>query len=250
MNRSSYIIGFVSAITGIVALVLSFLYSGLKDIHKQNEVLFEKRAMLSSIQDNLGLEIGELSDKEVADIFNNSVRQKVINAAGDIVEAETVVKAGYSQGTAQEISLKAEFSKQLDNRLLPMYVYEDKNGDEFFIMKMFGKGLWDEISAYVSVKNDMNTINGVSFDHKAETPGLGAEIKDDPGFAEQYKGKKLFDDSGDLVSVTVKKGKAEDMNHEVDGISGATITLNGVTQMFSQSLANYEAFLKKNKSNN
>jgi Na+-transporting NADH:ubiquinone oxidoreductase subunit C len=250
VNKSSYIIGFVSAMTGIVALVLSLLYSGLKDIHKQNEVLFEQRAMLISIEDNLGLDIGKLNDKEVAEIFKNSVRQKVINVTGEIIDTEEVIKAGYSQGSAQEISLKAEFSKSPDRRLLPMYVYEDKSGNEFFIMKMFGKGLWDEISAYVSVKNDMNTINGVSFDHKAETPGLGAEIKDDPRFAEQYKGKRLFDDSGNLVSVTVKKGKATDQYHEVDGISGATITLNGVTDMFSRSLANYEEFLKKNKSNN
>ena len=250
MNKSAYILGFVSAVTGIVALVLALMYSGLKDIHKMNEVLFEKRAMLISIQDNLGLDVGKLSDKEVADIFNNTVREKVINFAGEIVDTEEVKNAGYSQGSAQEISLKAEFSKRPDRRLLPMYVFEDDNGNVFYIMKMFGKGLWDEISAYVSVNDDMSTVNGVSFDHKAETPGLGAEIKDDPRFSAQYKGKRLFDDSGNLVSVTVKKGKASDPYHEVDGISGATITLNGVTDMFSNSLANYEEFLKKNKSNN
>ncbi|MNL63914.1 Na(+)-translocating NADH-quinone reductase subunit C [compost metagenome] len=85
----------------------------------------------------------------------------------------------------------------------------------------------------------MSTIYGASFGHKSETPGLGAEIETEK-FQQQFIGKKIFDESGNFVSVTVIKGGASPMDiHGVDAISGATVTSGGVTEMFKKTLSNY-----------
>ncbi len=88
-------------------------------------------------------------------------------------------------------------------------------------------------------------IYGVSFGHKGETPGLGAEIETEK-FKKQFIGKKILDDTGNFVSVkVVKGGAAPDDLHGVDAVSGATITSNGVTEMFKRTLGNYIPYFKK-----
>lgn len=234
-------------LTTFVALVLSLMYTGLKEKHKQNELLFEKRAVLSAIKDNIGKDIGSLDDKEIMDIFNNNIEQLVIDSKGNILSDEEVLKKGYKGGKAENIDLKVEMRKPVEDRIMPLYKYKGKDGKEIFVVRLFGKGLWDEISGYLALDSDKNTIVGASFDHKGETPGMGAEMKDNPKFAAQFKGKKIFDNAGKLVSINVRKGGAVDKEHDVDAITGATLTSDGITDMLKTSLNNYYNFLKKNK---
>ena len=93
----------------------------------------------------------------------------------------------------------------------------------------------------------MNTIAGVSFDHQGETPGLGAEIKDNPMFPKQFEGTKIYDDAGTYRSVMVRKGGRKNKIHEVDGISGATVTADGVTEMLVRGIKYYEPYFSKLK---
>ena len=245
MNSSKYIIGFTAILTAFVALVLSLMYTGLKEKHRENELLFEKRAVLGAIQDKIGKDISGMKDQEVIDIFKNSINQIVLDAKGNAMSIEDVEKIGYKGGKAENIDMKVEMKKSPEKRILPLYKYKDKNGKEIFIVKLFGKGLWDEISGFLALDTDLNTVLGASFDHKGETPGMGAEMKDNPKFPAQFKGKTIFDDSGKLVSIVVRKGGAVDKNHDVDAISGATLTCNGITDMLLNSLKNYEPYLKK-----
>jgi Na+-transporting NADH:ubiquinone oxidoreductase subunit C len=92
----------------------------------------------------------------------------------------------------------------------------------------------------------MNTIVGASFDHAGETPGLGAEIKDNPKFSANFVGKKIFDEEGEYVSITARKGGAKDPMHDVDGITGATVTADGVTKMMKSGVIKYLPYLKTN----
>ncbi|MEZ4908109.1 MAG: NADH:ubiquinone reductase (Na(+)-transporting) subunit C [Saprospiraceae bacterium] len=243
MNKSSYIIGFVTVLTAVVALVLSLLYSGLKDTHKKNELLFEKKAILSSLKDVVGN--SKLTNDEVSQIFSKDVSQYIIDTKGNILDKTQLENLGLGDLTADELDAKKEFAKPFDKRLMPLYVYKDKKGDEYYVVKLLGKGLWDEISGYLALDGDKNTIHGASFDHKGETPGMGAEMKDNPKFAAEFKGKAIFDDKGNLVSIDVRKGGAVDKMHDVDGITGATLTSDGITRMLKTSLTNYEAFLEK-----
>ncbi len=113
---------------------------------------------------------------------------------------------------------------------------------------MFGNGLWDWISGFIALNKDLNEIVGVAFDHKAETPGLGARISSDE-IQDRYKGKKIFNELGDLVSIKMLKKENNKMLtlHEVDGMSGATITANGLNDMLKNYLDCYLPFIKKNK---
>ena len=86
---------------------------------------------------------------------------------------------------------------------------------------------------------------GASFDHKGETPGLGAEIKDNPAFSKQFKGRKLYDADGNYTSIVVRKGGAKNKTHEVDGISGATVTADGVGEMLYRGIKYYEPYFNQ-----
>ena len=123
------------------------------------------------------------------------------------------------------------------------------DSEKFYIIELRGVGLWDAIWGYMSLKSDFNTINGVSFDHKGETAGLGAEITKD-WFKDSFVNEKVFNENGDLVGITVLKGNNDPNNtdkddHEVDAISGSTITGDGVTDMIIERLNNYLPYLKK-----
>jgi Na+-transporting NADH:ubiquinone oxidoreductase subunit C len=221
------------------------MYSGLKETHDNNELLFEKRAILSAVQNYLDKNVADMSDNEVAEVFSSMIKQEVINSNGEFLNSDQVIKSGYRGGKAENIKVKVELAKPAEKRILPLFIFKDSKANEYFVIRLLGKGLWDEISGYLALEKDKNTVAGASFDHKSETPGMGAEMKDNPQFKTQFEGKKIFDNSGKMVSIKVVKGGAKDKEHDVDAISGATLTSDGITNMLSGSLTAYEAYLKK-----
>jgi Na+-transporting NADH:ubiquinone oxidoreductase subunit C len=196
----------------------------------KNVEVEKKMNILSSINVTSTKENAEqLYDKHIKEIF-------VINTEGkhiDGVDAFTV-------------SLRAEQKKPLADQSLPVFIAVADNGDTLQIFPLEGKGLWGPIWGYVSLKDDMATIAGVTFDHKGETPGLGAEINTTP-FESQFLNKSLYED-GNFVSIQVLKGGARlDNRHEVDGISGGTITSKGLEEMVHDGLIKYEKYLIQNR---
>lgn len=235
--------------TTVCALALAGLFTALKDTHAMNESIFNKRAILAAVMDRN--ELAKMSDQQVQDVFNNQVQQYVLDANGNAVDEAAVQAAGYKGGHAEDVDMAKEKKKPVAERLLPLFVYTNQSGDKDYILAVRGNGLWDEIWGSIALKSDLNTIEGASFDHKGETPGLGAEIKDNPKFPAQFKGEKIYDDQGNYVSVHVVKGGAKpDDLHGVDGISGATITGNGVSAMLENGLKLYEPYFKKVKAEN
>ena len=121
---------------------------------------------------------------------------------------------------------------------------------KYYIVPLRGAGLWDAIWGYIALEDDMTTIKGAVFDHKGETAGLGAEITQQ-WFQDRFKGEKIYDAEGVLVGINVSKTNndpqgADKEDHEVDAISGATITGDGVTDMISERLAHYTPYFKQN----
>lgn len=114
----------------------------------------------------------------------------------------------------------------LKERLKFVRVFIDNEKDQV-VLPVNGPGMWGPMHAYIGVKNDGNTVTGLKFYQHSETPGLGSEIEK-PKFRDQWKGKKLYKDSGSLAIKVVKNGKydpeADDAEHTIDGLSGATIT--------------------------
>jgi Na+-transporting NADH:ubiquinone oxidoreductase subunit C len=199
----------------------------------KNEEIFSKRSVLLTVNDYLGkgLNVNDLSDDEVLKMFNEQVEQVVLNIDGEVVP----------NLLAEKIDLSVEKKKAEADRLLPLFVFKNEK-EKFYILSVRGSGLWDEIWGNIAVKADLNTIAGVTFDHKGETPGLGAEIKDNPSFPGQFIGKQIFKDGE--VAVLVRKGGSQDKTYEVDGISGATITCDGVTEMLQRGIAYYLPYLE------
>ena len=242
MRSTSSIMTFVIAMTTVVAMLLAFLQFSLKGLHDKNEALYSKKATLGAIANHLGVDYSKISDEQVEDIFSSKIEQYVINKNGEEVPKEKVASMGYLDGIAANVDMAKEHKKGED-RMLPLYVYTKDDGNKYYILYARGKGLWDEIWGCVALEDDFNTIAGVSFDHKAETPGLGAEIKDNKAWVKQFIGKKIYD--GDVFkSVEVRKGGAKDPLYEVDGISGATITGDGVADMLEDYLVDYEPYLE------
>jgi Na+-transporting NADH:ubiquinone oxidoreductase subunit C len=137
------------------------------------------------------------------------------------------------------------------DKLLPVYEFKsetDPNKIEYVVLPMFGFGLWNDISGFVALKGDLNTVQGVSFSHVGETPGLGARITE-PDVQARFKGKSIFD--GDVIaSITMMKGEGLDYSndaHKVDGMSGATLTGKGVNNMLVDYFKSYENYLKSKR---
>ncbi len=245
MRSNKYVITFVTVMTVVVALVLSLMATGLKPVHKKNEAIFNKKAILSAIESRLGdgVKADKMADEKVLSIFNDNITQLVVDINGNPVSAEDVEARGYKGGQAENVDMKKEKKKPAEDRLYPVFIYEN-NGEKYYIVSVRGNGLWDEIWGNIALEDDFETIVGASFDHQGETPGLGAEIKDNPAFKKQFAGKKIYDKMGNYTSVVVRKGGARNDRYEVDGISGATVTANGVSDMLYSGLQNYLSYFE------
>lgn len=239
---------YVIAITSITALILSGLYISLNPMFERNKAEAKKAAILSCIPDDIDTE-----DAASVEAAFEKINLYAVTAEGSIFTKEDLQKINEGAvggvkkyGNMAEIDLANEEKRAEDARLYPVYEY--KNGDkEYYVVAIRGNGLWDKIWAYIALEKDLNTIAGVYFDHKNETPGLGAEIKDSEAFKAQFIGKKIFE--GEQVALTVLK-RAKKGEHYVTGISGATITSDGVTKMFKSGMAKYETHFDDLKSGN
>ncbi len=245
MHKTNYVIVFVTVMTVLVALILSLMSTGLKDIHDKNESVYNKRAIISAVKNKLDKKLEEMSDEEVADIFSNQIKQLVVNSEGKVLSTEEVIALGYPGGTAENVDMSGEKKKPEENRIYPLFLFE-KDGKTSYITSVIGNGLWDEIWGNIALDDDLETISGVAFDHRAETPGLGAEIKDNDGFKKQFIGKKILNADGEFVGISLIKGGAKDDDpHAVDGITGATVTANGVEEMIKRGMKSYLPYFKK-----
>jgi len=226
-----YIFIFSSVMVIAVATLLSLAATLLQPAQQRNLEIEKKKNMLESI--NI-----EATRENTEDLYKKYITESfVIDSRGEPVkdvDAFTVV-------------LRNEQKKPLGEQYLPVFRATPDDGEKVIILPVEGKGLWGPIYGYVSLKSDMNTIYGVNFDHKGETPGLGAEINTTP-FEHQFMGKKLFE-NGKFVSIQVIKGGTPKENiHGVDAISGGTVTSKGLQKMIFDCIQKYSDYLLKNRS--
>ena len=236
---------FVLTMTVVVASVLAGMTTVLKSKHMMNEAIFNKKAVLAAIESKLGDDVkaSDLPDSEIQNLFDNKITQFVVDFEGNNITSDQVKDRGYKGGQAEHVNMKKEKKRAVEDRFFPVYVYEDA-GEKTYIITIRGNGLWDEIWGNIALKDDFSTVVGASFDHQGETAGLGAEIKDNPGFPRQFQGKSIYNSEGDYKSVVVRKGGARNPVFEVDGISGATVTCNGVSDMLYDGIKYYMPYFK------
>ncbi len=232
-EKNSYTIAFAVVMVVIVGSLLAFVSSTLKEQISTNE-RFEKMQNIlyaMGVNNNDESSVVFIPTSEVQTQFETYITQQFVIQNGQVTE----------DPEAYLIDLKREEASE--NPRLPLFVGE-KDGKKFYIVPMRGKGLWDAIWGFVSV-DDQKVIQGAYFDHKGETPGLGANIKM-RYFMDDFIGESI-EKNGAIVGVTVAKGNNDPVNedkydNEVDALAGATITGNGLSAMLSTSLKKYESF--------
>ena len=234
VNKNSYTFTFSAILVIVVGAVLAFTAESLKPLQKENVRLEKMQNILASVK------IEATPEEASAKFDQYIVEQIMLSNKGEVISPEGK--------TAFDIDVVKEY-KTLDDaeRSYPLFVFED-NGERKYIVPLAGKGLWGPIWGYIAFDGDMNTVYGSTFDHKTETPGLGAEINQ-PSFQDKFIEKTIFDEGGKFVSVEVVKGgtDVEGDDHRVDGISGGTITSKGVGEMIERTLNIYVPYFKGNQ---
>ena len=232
-NSNIYTFFFVGTMVIGIASILAFTSQTLKPMQKENV----KNEKMQNILSTIGINV---SREEAEGLYSKYIKKELALKIDGSVNK--------SLNPFSEINLAKEIKKDYKNQHFPLYIAEVES-EKYYIIELRGVGLWDAIWGYISLKSDFNTINGVSFDHKGETAGLGAEITKD-WFKESFVDEKVFSKNGELVGITVLKGNNDPKNldkndHEVDAISGSTITGDGVTNMIKERLNNYLPYLEK-----
>lgn len=229
-NRYTFMFAFVVCVT--CSLALSIVSRGLKEKKDLNVAFDMKKNILKAVDLKTPLP-KKVSAKEILNIYDSKIEEKVIDAQGQIKEG--MVPKDIKEGEA----------------LYPLYIYSENGQIISYCFPIVGKGLWSTLYGYFALEADAITVRGITFYKQGETPGLGAEIEKD-WFQNNFKGKKIWNvQKQQLMPVKVIKGKAKDivpkadLPYAVDGISGATMTSKGVTAMISKWVNVYEPFLKK-----
>ena len=231
MHSNRYIFIYSAVMVVVVAIALTIVAVQLKPLQDKNIRIEKMQNILASV--NM-----VVTTQNAQELYTKYVKETlVVNEKGE-------VKEGVDAFT---IELALELKKPAAERHLPIYIATLDNGEKAYIVPLRGKGLWGAIWGYISFKSDFNTVVGTMFDHKSETPGLGAEINTRE-FQQHFEGKKIFDDKGVFTSIGVLKGGAKpDDIHGVDAISGGTITSKGVEKMIRDCLIGYENYFKNPK---
>src|SRR6056297_1051145 len=229
---NTYIFVFSSIMVVVVAAILSIAAMTLQPLQKKNVEINKKENILTSI--NI-----ESTAKDAEDIFDKYIVESYgVDNKGDIKEGKD----------AFEVDMKKEMNKPLEDRNLPVFISINDKEEKQYIFPVYGKGLWGPVWGYVSLEDNLSTVYGANFSHQGETPGLGAEISTED-FQNQFIGKEIFNEQGEFVSVSVKKGGTANpqSKYEVDGISGGTITSEGVDEMLNDCLKSYIPYFENIK---
>ena len=245
MYTNGYIFRYAAIMVIIAAALLSTAAMLLKPFQERNVAIDKMGGILVSAK------VPDVNSSNAMKFFNEYVKEEiVINQDGEVVDS-------YTGGTMEEgKAFKIDMKKQLYQKSkgepyeLPLYVIE-RDGTKLYIIPFRGVGLWGPLWGNMALNDDLNTVVGVTFDHKGETPGLGAEITTED-FTKQFVGKKIFDDQNQFTSIMVVKGGVGTLPqnqriHGVDAISGGTITCNGVNDMIRDILESYLPYLEKNR---
>jgi Na+-transporting NADH:ubiquinone oxidoreductase subunit C len=231
-NSNQFTFIFAIILVVVVGTLLAVTYLGLKPEHDENV----RREKMQNILASLKIEVER--DAAPAQYAETIKETLVVDGTGKVVEGD----AFELDVLKQFKDWKAGMVKESDLKY-PVYK-ASKDGKTLFVLPLVGTGLWGPIWGYVSIVDDGRTIYGSTFDHKGETPGLGAEISL-PVFEEPFEGKTITDESGAFKGITVYKGGSQTTDpHGVDGISGGTITSQGVDEMLKRLLAVYDQYLK------
>ncbi len=235
-----YIFVYATVLVIVVAAVLSITAVVLKPRQTENAKTEKIQNLLAAINVQASFQDADALYKKYF------VEELGINKEGEIVSTYHVSDEkldGNERPFGINLKKQQTFLKEGKAAVFPLYIFE-KDGEKGYVVPMYGNGLWGPIWGNIAFGPDFNTVMGVSFGHKGETPGLGAEIAT-PMFQQRFIGKKIFNKEGQFTSIAIKKAANSASESEVDAISGGTITSNGVSDMLKNDLDFYQNYRNK-----
>jgi Na+-transporting NADH:ubiquinone oxidoreductase subunit C len=249
-QSNTYIIIFTAIMTILVGGSLSLASIVLGPAQKRSVELDTKSQILNAVKDKVKIEKGT----DILALYDKRISALVVDFDGNEISKD---EKG-NPIVAENVDILRNFKRAPKDRQYPIFILKDENNPDdvdAYILPVYGNGLWDRIWAYVAMDPNFETIVGIAFGHKAETPGLGQRIETNE-IQDRFKGKKIYDDAGNLVSIEMVKGEAggggdgsiklfQSRPHQVDGLSGATLTARGVNDMLKSYLKSYENYFKK-----
>ena len=235
MHSNRYTLLFVFIITVVIGTLLSVTKENLKDKQEDNLRADVNKTILRSLNFSEE-ESNPWSNEKVEEIFNNSIVGLCVDSEGNKIDNVVL----------EEIDIEKDIER------LPVYLKVIEDELQGVALPVAGKGLWSTLFGYIALEPDLDTVLGIQFYKHGETPGLGGEVEKE-WFTDNFIGKKIRNVEGEIIGIKVLKGKVDDSKedaiHQVDGISGATVTSNGVTIFLKDDLKRYEAYLNEIKEN-
>lgn len=232
MKGNTYTFVFAAIVCIVCSFTLAFVFQSLKDKQELNEALDVKKNILKAVGLKTPLPRTAKSE-EILKTYREKIQELVIDEQGNIVEGKT----------PQDAVTQSD--------LHPIYIYKEGEETVAYAFPVQGKGLWSTLFGYLAIEPDGITVRGISFYLHGETPGLGAEIEKD-WFQDNFKGKKIWSEEEQATrSIAVVKGRVEgripkdEEPFYVDGISGATMTSIGVTNLLKKWIGVYTPFFAK-----
>ena len=226
-NANGYTLVYSTVIVVIVAFLLAFVFKALKPMQDVNVALDKKKQLLYA------LNVRNVDNAAAAEKYKQLiVADEIMDVNGKLINKGEPggEKAGFTLNSADYKAGK-----------LALFVCK-VNGQRKYVIPVYGMGLWGPINGFIALNDDKNTVYGAYFNHEGETAGLGAEIKDNIKWQKLFQGKKLFGNDNSKIALSVVK-KVEDPTTQVDAVTGATLTSNGVSNMLAECLSKYLIFL-------
>ena len=215
-NSNAYIVVYATVMVVVVAALLAITALSLQGRQRANTLNEKKEAILASLG---------AAEQD----YDEYIAAYAVDAQGERIESVSADEA---------LQMLFDLKKAEETATYPVF----EAADGRVVLPVNGTGLWGPIWGYVALEKDMNTVAGAVFGHQGETPGLGAEIATEK-YQRQFVGKRIFD-GAQFVSIVLRKGGAQDPEHEVDAITGGTKTSDGVTEMLKTSLGHYLPLLE------
>ncbi|MFT4679379.1 MAG: Na+-transporting NADH:ubiquinone oxidoreductase subunit C [Litorivivens sp.] len=261
-NSNVFTFAFATIMVVVVGTILAFLFISLKPMQVANEEDKKKMDIMGAIGFESGSEPGQANRLNSGELFDQYVIERIsLNSQGEVIKTSSGPIITGDKTDPFNIDVKKEYKSKIKKVAkkfkkdpegletamqdlevsFPLYKCE-REGNELYVIPVSGTGLWGPIWGYVALEKDFTTIYGAKFDHDGETPGLGAEIKED-FFQVRFTGKTMNYGNKNVFEV-VKGGTPNMKDYQVDGITGGTITSKGVGEMVNRTLKIYENYFK------
>ena len=242
-HSDKYTLAFAAAITLVCSLILGAIAVSLRPLQQTNVDAYKKLQVLKGLKVNTS----KLNTKNILDFFSPQGYQKKFVEKITVNYQGTLTKI--NENDIKNITLENEMKKKEQERNYPLYIFYQSKDDKAngivsaYCIPIYGYGLWSTCYGFLVLEGDAKTVKTIVYYDQKETPGLGGEIIN-PKWQAEFAGKSILDEKGKLRPIKVTKNPKP---HEVQAISAATFTMQGVNQMIEDFLNIYEPYLKQKR---